>query len=250
MELTRLLAKAWTLSCLYAGAVALNSAFAGSSDVPAALIAIAGTVLLFLAMGLVFAAGGLFLSGRASMLKRKWWRKHPFRLECGFDEGVFVVFAVLSFADQAFFAPRHLSGAVTTALEQAIYFAVPGQRAFVGLARPCLFDGGRIFASAFSWSLALIYLGSTLSRLKLRVARIRLRRAAAPAAAGGRVDTVFLSVATIAGIQLLYVGSGYTFMPCSMLAGVAGALVVGLAPLMLAYAAVACLSLLCAAGKA
>ena len=130
---------------------------------------------------------------------------------------------------------------------RAAYFAVPGQRAFVALARPCLFDGGRIFASAFSWCLAIIYLGSALSRLKLRAAEMRFRKAIRPDTVGGLPEAVFLGCVSVVGIQLLYIGSGYAWLPCSLLTGVSGALLVGLAPLMLAYAIASTLTLLSAA---
>lgn len=247
MRLARLMAKAWVAVCLYAGAASLSLALPASADGWRTAAAILGGMALYLAMGLAFVAGGLLLSGHAVMLRQDWRRAHPWRFGFGFDDAVFVVFAVLSFLDLAFFSPVHLTSVATIAVERAAYFAVPGQRAFVAMARPCLFDGGRIFASAFTWCLAIVYLGSALSRLKERVAELRLLKAIRPDLVGGRFEGIVLGAASVAGIQFLYVGAGYALLPCSLLTGVEGALLLGLAPLMLAYAVQAALTYLCTA---
>ena len=70
------------------------------------------------------------------------------------------------FADQAIFAPEAVGAGASGALESAIYFAVPGQRALYYSLAVCSMDGGRLFAAAFTWLLAIIYLGSAVSRLK------------------------------------------------------------------------------------
>lgn len=244
MGLARLIARAWVAVCLYAGAMALRFEASASADSVSTLISVVGCTALFLAMGLVFTGGGIFLSGHAGILKRRWRRTHPWRFGCGFDEAVFIAFAVVSFLDLAFFAPEHLSAPMTVAVERAAYFAVPGQRAFVSLARPCLFDGGRILTSAVSWCLAIVYLGSALSRLKRRAGERRLLAAVRPDLVGGRGEAILLAAVSVVGIQLLYVGSAYGWLACSFYTGVAGALLVGLAPLMLAYAIVEALTLL------
>lgn len=237
MVLARLLAKAWIAVCLFAGAVGLTQAWGEGAGLLALSLRTV-SILLFVAMGLVFALGGVCLAGRARMLHRRWRRGHPWHWTGDFDEAVWALFALLSFLDLVFFAPTHLSSPATEAVELAAYVAVPGHRAFVSLARPCLFDGGRIFASAFSWCLALIYLGSAFSRLKMRVVRLRALQKAHPQIAAGRADIVLLSLAAVVGIQLFYIGSGYSVLSCSVLTGALGAATIGLAPLLLAFAAV------------
>jgi hypothetical protein len=247
MGIARLLAKAWIAVSLYAAAAALLLSFQGSSDPWGTLGAVAGCTALFVAAGLVFVAGYGLSSGRAGFLK--YVRQFPPRFAPGFNEAVFCGFAVLSFLDQAFFAPAHLTGAFTEYLERAMYFAVPGQRAFADMAGVCLIDGGRIFASAFAWFLALVFLLSALSRLKRTAARIRRERKLAGAAHGEGPAAVLLAAATIAGIQFCYVGSGYALLPCSLTTGIAGTLLIGLAPLMLAYAFSAMLAILLSDGE-
>jgi hypothetical protein len=50
----------------------------------------------------------------------------------------------------------------------------------------------------------------------------------------------------VVGIQFLFVGSAYPWLHCSAFADVTGALLIGLAPLMLAYLIVAALASLMA----
>jgi len=166
-----------------------------------------------------------------------------------FNETVFAVFVVLSFVDQIVFAPAHLSGPLIDALEAAVAFAVPGQNALADKLGSCGLDGGRIFASAFTWLLAFIFLSSALSRLKLAAGIIRLERLRRPEALGPVLLPILLGVAALTGIQLLYLGTAVPWMPCSFYTGLAGALVIGLAPLMLAYLILAALATLLASGK-
>lgn len=247
MGMARLLAKAWILVCLYAGAYALIVVLEGGADVLDAVAGLGICVALFAAMGLLFAGGYGLSAGHDWLTLFK--RIKPSHFIPGFNDAVFAGFVVLSFADQVLFAPAHLSGIVTDALERAIFFAIPGQRALVAGLQPCMIDGGRVFASAFAWFLAIVYLCSALSRLRLAAGILRLERAGHPEALGATPFAFLLGMAAIAGIQFFLVGSGYALLPCSALAGLAGALVAGLAPLMLAYLIVAAVTALLASGK-
>jgi hypothetical protein len=246
MSLARLLTKVWIAVCLYAGADALALTLAGSAEPVGAAAALGLCTLLFVAMGLLFCGGFGVLSGPLRLTRPD--RIDPTHLVPCFDDGVFLIFAVLSLLDQTFFAPQHMAGPIADALEATVYFAVPGHRAFVGMARPCLFDGGRLFTSAFAWLLALVYFCSALSRIRLAAGLIRLERVRHPEVLGNRPAAFFLGLAAIAGIQLFYVGSAYALLPCSLLTGVAGALIVGFVPLLVAYVVVAALAALVACG--
>ena len=70
-------------------------------------------------------------------------------------------------------------------MERAIATIVPGQRA-LEYVMSCGLDGGRIFASALAWLLAIIYAGSALSRLRLAAGIIRIERATQPDGVGER----------------------------------------------------------------
>jgi hypothetical protein len=245
MGVARLLAKGWILFCLFAGGHAVHMALSSGADPLVVLPPLAITVLLFLAMGLLFVGG---FGASAGHLPHPSEFK-PIHLVPGFDEAVFAVFAALSFADQIVFAPAHLSGPVVGALEAAIAFAVPGQTALAGKLGVCGLDGGRIFASSFTWLAAFVCLSSALTRLKLTAGIIRLERLKRPEALGAVALPLLLGLVAVAGIQLLYVGSAFAWLPCSFYTGLAGALVVGLAPLMLAYLILAALATLLASGK-
>lgn len=223
--LARLLAKAWIIFCLYAGGLASVWYWGGEGSLDGFLAAIAVPVVLFIALGLVFAAGYLVLA-------RHGTPHRPFVFIIGFNEAVFVAFTAISFLNQAFFAPGHLAGLLPDALERALYSAIPGQRALVAMLRPCMIDGGRIFTSGITWCLAIIYLGSALSRLKITATILRL---SAEAGSTGPVAAVLLGLVSLAGIYALYIGGLYARLSCSFLAGIGGGVLIGLAPLMLAY---------------
>jgi hypothetical protein len=244
MGIARLLAKAWIVFCLFAGAHALRIALASGLPVPSTAFAICICVLLFVAMGLLF-AGGFGVSGGvgtplAARLKPAHWLP-------GFNEIVFVIFLVLSFVDQAVFAPQIVGGGLSGALEAAIYFAVPGQRALVYSLSVCSMDGGRVFAAAFTWLLSIIYLASAASRLKLVAGIMRLERATRPEILGPTLRAFLLGIVAVVGIQFLFVGSAYPWFACSAYTDITGALLIGLLPLMLAYLIVAALASLLAA---
>ena len=244
MGIARLLAKGWIVFCLFAGAHALRIALASGLPLESSLPAIGICVLLFGAMGLLFAGG----FGVSACLPGT-----PFRSRLGlghfvpgFNEIVFLSFVCLSFANQVWFAPRYLSGDAVTPLEQAVYFAVPGQRALVTSLDACSLDGGRIFSSSFAWLLAVVFLASACSRLKLQAGIIRLERSTRPEGLSPTIRAFCLGLVAVVGVQFLFVGSAYPWFHCSAFADIAGALLVGLAPLLLAYLVVAALATLLA----
>src|SRR6185437_8252297 len=167
-------------------------------------------VVLFAAMGLLFAGGfgvaGIALGGAATPLKA---RLKPAHFLPGFNEIVFVIFLVLSFLNQVLFAPQAVGAGASGALQSAIYFAVPGQRALEYALTMCSMDGGRLFAAAFTWLLAIIYLASAVSRLKLVAGLMRLERHDRPDILGPTLRAFLLGLAAVVGVQFLFVGSAY-----------------------------------------
>ena len=245
MGFARLLAKSWVVFCLIAGAHALRIALASGLPLASSAFAIGICVLLFTAMGLLF-AGGFGVAGGASgtpLIERL----KPQHLMPGFNEIVFVVFLILSFVNQVVFAPQVVGIGVAGALESAVYFLVPGQRSLVYSLEICSMDGGRIYAAAFTWMLAIIYLGSAVSRLRLAAGIMRLERTARPDVLGPTLRAFLLGVTAVIGIQFLFVGSSYAWFECSAYTDITGALLIGLFPLMLAYLIVAALASLMAA---
>jgi hypothetical protein len=244
MGIARLLAKGWILFCLFAGAHALRIALESGLSLAGSPLAIGICVILFAAMGLLFAGGfGVSAGLPGTSFKARLGLRH---FMPGFNEIVFLLFVCLSFVNQVWFAPLHLSGNAVGPLELAIYFAVPGQRALVGALDVCSLDGGRIFASAFVWALAVIYLASACSRLKLQAGIIRLERNTRPEGLGPAARAFCLGLVAVVGVQFLFVGSAYPWFHCSAFADITGELLVGLAPLMLAYLVVAALATLLA----
>jgi hypothetical protein len=200
---------------------------------------------LFMAMGLLF-VGGFGVS--AGHFAGKPWieRLRPHHLVPAFNEAVFLIFVVLSFLNQAFIAPAYMDRRPVGALENAIYFVVPGQRTLVNALEACTMDGGRAFSAAFAWLLAVIYLASAASRLRLQAGLIRLEAGDRPQALGPTLRAFLFGIVAVVGIQFLFVGSAYPWMNCSAFADVTGALLIGLAPLMLSYLIVAALASLLA----
>jgi len=244
MGIARLLAKGWILFCLFAGAHALRIGIASGIALDALIPAIGICVILFMAMGLLFAGGfGVSAGLPGTPLKTRLGLDHFLP---GFNESVFLLFVCLSFINQVWFAPNYLSGAAVTPLEHAVYFAVPGQRALVGALDQCSLDGGRIFSSSFAWALAVVYLASACSRLRLQAGIIRLERNTRPEGLGPSIRAFCLGLVAVVGVQFLFVGSAYPWFPCNAFADIAGALLIGLAPLMLAYVVVAALATLLA----
>jgi hypothetical protein len=245
MGIARLLAKAWVVFCLVAGAHALRIALATGLPLPSSAFAIGICVILFVAMGLLF-TGGFGVAGSASgtpLIERL----KPVHLMPGFNEILFVAFLILSFVSQVYFAPQTIGDGATGALESAMYFVVPGQRELVYSLAVCSMDGGRIFAASFTWLLAIIYIGSAASRLRLLAGIMRLERTQKPEILSPTLRAFLLGVAAVVGIQFLFVGSAYPWFACSAYTDVTGALLIGLFPLMLAYLIVAALASLMAA---
>src|SRR6185436_20215914 len=112
MGIARLLAKGWIIFCLFAGAHALRLALLQGRDLGTSLPGIGICALLFVAMGLLF-VGGFGVS--AGHIPHPSWPKRlqPHHLIPGFNEGVFFIFVILSFLNQAFVAPGNFDrGAV------------------------------------------------------------------------------------------------------------------------------------------
>lgn len=244
MGIARLLAKGWIIFCLFAGGHALRIALASGLPWDSSLFAIGICVVLFGAMGLLFAGGfGVSAGLPGTPMRARLGLDH---LMPGFNEIVFLLFVCLSFINQVWFAPSHLVGPAVAPLERAVYFAVPGQRTLEQALDVCSMDGGRIFSSSFAWVLAAIYLASACSRLKLQAGLIRLERNTRPEGLGPSVRAFCLGLVAVVGVQFLYVGSAYPWFHCSAFADIPGALLIGLAPLMLAYLVIAALATLLA----
>ena len=97
-------------------------------------------------------------------------------------------------------------------LQNAIYFVVPGQRTLVTSLEACTMDGGRVFAAAFAWLLAIIYLASATSRLKLQAGLIRLEAGDRPQPLGPTLRAFLFGIVAVVGIQFLFVGSAYPWL--------------------------------------
>jgi len=240
MGAARLLAKGWIAFCLYTGALALGGTSAGTGGT------IVVCLLLFGAMGILFVAGYGLSAGHVhppspSQLK-------PQDLVPGFNELVFIAFALVLLLVQLFFAPAWHEGPAIDALESAIRFVVFGQHALETSLLFCHADGGRLFTSSLSWTLALIYLGSALSRLRLGATIVRFERKRRPEALGAQPLAFVLGLVAVAGTQLLYMGTAYTLLPCRALGGLFGGAMIGIGPLMLAYLIAAALTNLLALG--
>ena len=234
MGVARLLAKGWIVFCLFAGAHAIVRVLAPGTPPVQALMPVAIPMLMFGAMGVLFIAGYGLSSGHLLT------RFRPTHIVPGFNEVIFVLFAMLSFTVQI--VPHHLQWGVLNALEQAIRFAVPGQRALEDSLARCNLDGGRAFADACAWLLAFIFLGSALSRIRMAAALVRLERKRRIEPLGPTGIAFVLGVAAVAGIQFLFVGTLFRLLPCALLSGVLGSVLIGIAPLMLAYLIAAALT--------
>ncbi len=233
MGVARLLAKAWFVFCLFAGAYELQRALSAGDSVGQAAGPIAVCVLLFGAMGLLFAAG--FGVSASPLGPSMFGQLKPANFLPGFNEIVFLAFAAATFFAQTAYLPTHVSGGVLGTLQDVVYFFVPGQRALDDRLSVCMLDGGRTVASALSWILATIFLGSALSRVRLAAAIARLERAAHPEPLGPNILTFLLGLIAVALIQLFYIGWVFSLLPCDMLIDLTGELAIGLGPLALAY---------------
>jgi hypothetical protein len=246
MGAARLLAKGWIVFCLYAGGLALGRAVTGGIPLGTAAGPIVVCVLLFGAMGVLFIAGYGLSAGHVRPLL-------PGRLSAagllpGFNELVFIAFTLIVFGVQTFYASASRVGPVVDAVEGSIRVAVVGQTSLETALVECNLDGGRLLVSALSWLLALIYLGSALSRIRLAAGIVRLERKQRPEALGAQPLALALGIAAVLGFQLLYMGSAYGLLSCGTLGGLWGDALMGLGPLMLSYLIVAALTNLLALG--
>ncbi|MCP5412253.1 MAG: hypothetical protein H6924_08990 [Alphaproteobacteria bacterium] len=238
------MAKGWIIFCLFAAAHALHLSFMSGMPLGNSLGAVAICASLFIAMGLLFVGGFGASAGHSTTPLLA--RLKPHHLLPGFNEGVFVVFVILSWLNQVLVAPEVINRGGAGALENAIYFLLPGQRALVDALEACTLDGGRIYAAAFTWLLAIIYLASASSRLRLAAGLIRLEAGEKPQLLGPTLRAFLFGLVAVVGIQFLCVGSVYPWLACSAFADITGALLIGLAPLMLSYLIVAALASLLA----
>ncbi len=246
MGVARLLAKGWLVFCLFAGAHAVNLALQRGEAPLDALEEVGVCVLLFAAMGLLFITGFGLSRGLGGRPMLRWLRPH--HLVPGFNEVVFVVFVVLSFVNQIVVAPFYMGGGIAGAVQAALAFVVPGQRALEDALQNCSIDGGRVFSSSAAWLLAIIFLASAASRIGLAAGLIRLERMTRPSSMGPTVTAVLFGASAILGLQLVFIGSAYPWLACSAFTDISGAVLIGLAPLMLAYLIVAALAALRASG--
>jgi len=246
MGIARLLAKGWIVFCLFAGAHALRLASMSGVPLQSSSFAIGICAALFIAMGLLFVGG---FGASASPAGTSWLAGlRPHHLIPGFNEAVFMAFVALSFLNQALVAPEVIDRGVAGALENAMTFLVPGQKALqTRILDGCFMDGGRLFSAAFTWLLAIIYLASAASRLRLQAGLIRLEAGARSQPLGPTLRAFLFGIVAVLGIQFLFVGSAYPWMNCSAFADIAGAVLIGLARLMLSYLIVAALASLMAA---
>jgi hypothetical protein len=90
--------------------------------------------------------------------------------------------------------------------------------------------------------LAIIFVASAISRIRLAAGLLRLERTARSEVLGAPVHAAVLGIAAIAGIQMFFIGSAYPWFGCQILAGLPGTVIIGLAPLLLAYLIVAALT--------
>jgi hypothetical protein len=254
MGVARLLAKGWVAFCLFAGAHALQFALRAGTAPLAATVSVSVCVILFGAMGLLFIGGFGMSSGnfKQPLLAHTSWRD----LLPGFDASVFFLFAAVSFAVQVYFIPAIGQGAVGNAVLKALYVVVPGMTALVARLNTCpiIETASNVYslalASAFAWLLAFIYAASALSRIGLSAGLLRLENTVHPSGFSPTLLAVIYFITAIIGLQLLYVGSLYRLLSCSAFTGVSGAVILGLAPLLLAHVVVAALTTLRASGPA
>ena len=187
MGVARLLAKGWVVFCLFAGAYALHLALGRGEEPLAAFQSIAICVLLFSAMGLLF-VGGFGASASSGPLLG---RLRPRHFVPGFNESVFIAFVLASLVNLIVLAPATIGGSVARAIANAMDRLVPGQSALSSGLGACALDGGRVFAGAFTWLLAIIYVASALSRIGLTAGLLRLERMLRPSAFGPTADASF-----------------------------------------------------------
>jgi hypothetical protein len=241
MGVARLLAKGWIVLCLYAGAHEIHALIFAGVDPFETVVRIGLSTILFAAMGLLFIAGFGASRGMSTQLTVNYFMPH-------YTDIVFVLFAILSFINQTEVAPHNVTSGIADEIESAIAFAVPAQKALVRALEPCALDGGRIFSSAIAWVFAFVLFGSSLSRLRLASGILRLERNRRPEPLGAGTVALLFGVAAVIGIQLLFVGSAFNFIPCDVYTTISGLVLIGLGPLFLVYVIIAAVTALLATG--
>ena len=122
MGMARLLAKGWIIFCLFAAAHALRLNLMQGQPLASALPGIGICALLFIAMGLLFVGG--FGASAGHVAKEPWLGRFQLHhLIPGFDEAVFIAFVILSFLNQAFFAPATMDRYTVGHLPEPIFRA-------------------------------------------------------------------------------------------------------------------------------
>ena len=245
MGAARLLAKGWIVFCLYTGALALAGANGAVPSGEGWRVVVC--LLLFGAMGILFIAGYGLSAGHVhppipTELKLQ-------NLLPRFSELVFIAFALVLLVVQLLYAPAYHQGPAVDGLESAIRFAVFGERTLENALLACHADGGRLFISALAWTLAIIFLGSALSRVRLGATIVRFERKRRPEALGALPLAIALFLVAIAGFQFLYMGTAYGLLPCRALGGLFGDAMIAIGPLMLAYLILAVFTNLLALGR-
>ncbi|MBL6937135.1 MAG: hypothetical protein ISR49_04825 [Alphaproteobacteria bacterium] len=247
--MARLLAKGWVVFCLFAGAHALALDLRGSVPPLQAATGAAICVFLFAAMGLLFVAGfGLSSAGGPHLLRTRLASR---RFLPGFDGAVFLAFVAVSFA-QIFVIPFIGGSAAGHGLQKAMDFVVPGLAGIDARLSACgitpLYIYSISLSSAVTWLLAMIFLASAVSRIRLSAGLLRLERVQHPTPFGPTVLAAIYGTVAIIAFQLLYMGSAYPLLPCKAFYRVTGAVLIGLAPLLLSYLIYASLVALVASG--
>ncbi len=246
MGVARLLAKGWIVFCLFAGAHALNFALSRGVAPLDAVRSVGVCVLLFAAMGLLFIAGFGASSGPGLRSRLAHLRLRHFLPR--FDAAVFVAFVAASFVVQVYLIHAAGGSAAAQAMQKAMYVIVPGLPELVTRVTACYgnqpYAYSMTLACAFAWLLAIIYVASAVSRIRLNAGLLRLEHTLNPPALGPTTLAALYGIVAIVAFQLLYVGSAYAWLGCKIFGGVTGAVLIGLAPLMLAYLIIAALTTL------
>lgn len=236
MGVGRLLAKGWIVFCVFGAVHAVAGDLQRGVPTGSALQMTVIAALLFGAMGLLFVAGYGLSSGHLLA------RFRPTSFVPGFNELVMLAFLGLSLWFQIASVE---ASSLSRALESAIRFAVPGQRALEGALVQCGAGGRGALCSAVAWLLAFIFLGSALSRLRITAALVRLERRRRIEPLGPAGVALVLGFAAVLGLQMLFLGTLYPLLGCGVWLGLFGKVLIGAGPLMLSYlAAVALVNLL------
>ena len=161
---------------------------------------------------------------------------------------MFLIFVVLSFLNQAFVRARQSSSTARAgALENGDLFRGAGParagRCAGGL-QPWMAGGCSPPPSPGCWRSSIW--PAPPRGCKLQAGLIRLEAGDRPQILGPTLRAFLFGIVAVVGIQFLFVGSAYPWLIAAPLPTSPGALLIGLAPLMLAYLIVAALASLLA----